>query len=689
MSRIRFTTLALLLCSLFFALPGYASNSIKSLSPHYRHWIEAEVPYIITSDERKQFLSLTTDEQRESFITAFWRARNPDPGSEVNSFKEEHYRRLTYANEHFGSPGYDDGWRTEMGRMYIVLGAPKQRAVYSEQANLRPMEIWFYESDLPALPPHFYILFFKHSGAESWQVYSPRMDGPVALVTTGESQNDSKMALRFIRGSAGDEVAKTTLTLIPGEAVDFNNPAPGMESDVLLDTIRGLADNPLMKQRLEANRLREHVTASVFAGGDEMSFGYDVVDDEKGRDTLSYLLEMVHPDSRLVGRLQDGGLGYDLELRTTVATADGKPMYEQDDQLSGKLTEAQAAVAKRKRFAAEARLPVVPGTYLLDIRLTNNLNHIGSRKRATVTVTGEGTGDLALSPLLAYVASPAVPDRKGQLPFSISHLRFTPHGVQTVELPQGAHLPLAFQLRLSQNSAQPAASNKVQLRYVFGAVTASHETPADEHEEIDASNHDKAGNLLTGHTIDTSALTPGTYRVVVSATREGSHRPAYSAINLKVIPAADFIGTWTAYGPADPGGEAVDDLKRGFAAEALGAYSQAQDFYASALREGSADMRPLDQLASLFSRRGNTDDLAKLSQQPILMQAAASPKTLLSISQALKERNNSKEIVRVLEAQIKLQPPNVDLYHALADACEATGNLGRARELRDMARQSQ
>jgi GWxTD domain-containing protein len=686
LSRIRFSLLLLACIVLVPTFPARAATSVKKLAPNYRHWIEVEVPYIITRDERKQFLSLHTDQERDSFIDVFWRIRNPDPNSPANTYKEEHYRRLAYANEHFGNAKYEDGWRTEMGRIYIILGPPKQRAPYHEQANLRPMEIWFYEADNPALPPHFYILFFKHSAAEAWRIYSPRMDGPIELVSTGESQNDIKMALRFIRGSAGDEVAKITCTLIPAEHVDLDDPQPTMESDMMLATINDLPDNPLTRQHIEANRLLEHVTMSVLTGDSDLSLEYEVIRDEEGRETLSYLLRVPRPDGRLVGRRGDGSAYYDLSLRTSLVTPDGKSAYDQEDQMTGTLTDAQLEVVTRKRFAAEGRLPVVPGNYVLEATLTNNVSHTAARKRATIIVPAVKGDTLALSPLLAYAAPAAVADPTGRLPFSFSKVRFTPRGAQTVELRQGESLPLVFQIWLDSRDANLMQPDKIHLKYVFGSMTAGHQAPSQEEEDVDVANHDKAGNFLTGRKLDTAALGPGMYRLVVTATREGEHRSAYGAMSLIVKPGSDLPDTWTAYGPVDPSGEGMDDLKRGLAAEAQGADSDAQSWYNRAMRERPTDPRALEKLAALLSRAGNLDGLATLSRQPVLMQTSASPKTLLLIAQALTKNGNPKEVVHLLEAQIKLQPPNVDLYRTLADACEASGDGGRAHDLRELAK---
>jgi GWxTD domain-containing protein len=92
----------------------------KEMESPYKKWLDEEVPYIITNEERATFKNLTTDDEREQFIEAFWERRNPNPGSPENEFKEEYYRRIAYANEHYASG--IPGWRTDRGRIYIMYG---------------------------------------------------------------------------------------------------------------------------------------------------------------------------------------------------------------------------------------------------------------------------------------------------------------------------------------------------------------------------------------------------------------------------------------------------------------------------------------------------------------------------------------------------------------------------------------
>src|ERR1039458_1963848 len=109
------------------------------LSKTYRKWLDEDVRWIITDEEQKAFKMLSNDEERDQFIEAFWQRRDPTPDTEENEFKEEHYRRIAYANEHYaaGIPG----WKTDRGRMYIVFGPADQIDSHpSGGAYERPME---------------------------------------------------------------------------------------------------------------------------------------------------------------------------------------------------------------------------------------------------------------------------------------------------------------------------------------------------------------------------------------------------------------------------------------------------------------------------------------------------------------------------------------------------------------------
>src|SRR5882672_1870461 len=111
----------------------------KELDTPYKKWLQEEVPYIISDEERAAFLQLQTNEEREQFIEAFWQRRDPTPDTVENEFKEEHYRRIAYANKHFASG--IPGWKTDRGRIYIIWGAPDEIESHPTGGNYdRPTE---------------------------------------------------------------------------------------------------------------------------------------------------------------------------------------------------------------------------------------------------------------------------------------------------------------------------------------------------------------------------------------------------------------------------------------------------------------------------------------------------------------------------------------------------------------------
>ncbi len=114
-------------------------KSLKELEGPYKQWLSEDVIYIISPEERSAFLQLETNEEREQFIEQFWLRRSGNPDLPDNDFKEEHYRRIAYANEHYASG--IPGWKTDRGHMYIVWGPPDEIETHPTGGTYdRPME---------------------------------------------------------------------------------------------------------------------------------------------------------------------------------------------------------------------------------------------------------------------------------------------------------------------------------------------------------------------------------------------------------------------------------------------------------------------------------------------------------------------------------------------------------------------
>ena len=155
-------------------------NEKPELKKAYKDWLEKDVAYIITPQERDAFKKLQTDEERENFIELFWRRRDPDPDTDENEYREEYYERIAYANEHFtsGIPG----WKTDRGRIYIMWGKPDEiethpaggqyeRPSYEGggETSTYPFEIWFYRY-LPGVGSGIEIEFVDPTGSGEYHI---------------------------------------------------------------------------------------------------------------------------------------------------------------------------------------------------------------------------------------------------------------------------------------------------------------------------------------------------------------------------------------------------------------------------------------------------------------------------------------------------------------------------------------
>ena len=549
---------------------AFVDKSEKALSPEYRHWLDEEVPYIIDSEERAQFLALHTNAERDSFINAFWQARNPTAGPD-NPYKEEHYRRLQYANEHFGDPKVGNGWRTDQGRIYITLGKPQTITTYPAARNLRPMIAWFYGSPTPALPSFFYVLFYKRSPGEPYSLYSPYQDGPVRLITGLEELNDQSRSLQTVRKSLGDEVARMTVSLIPSEPVDLTTFSPSMQSDALISNILGLADLPYQKQQLALRREQQKITASIITTSNNPRAGYTVTRDERGQSMVHFLIQFPEPDATLIGQRKDKTLGYDLTLHNHITTESGTPVYDDVVALTGGVEAAQAEVGRKKPFAAEDRFPLVPGRYVIQSTLTNNLTLAAHRVLETVVVPQTSKSGLGISEPFVYSGSP-IRDEGTTLPFSIANVRFSPRGVNTITIHAGDRIPLIFQLWLAKDASGKFNTAPIQLHYLYGSPVSGGKPIEETDETVDPANADPRGNFVTGHVFQTDAIAPGNYRMVIRATQAGS-APVFSTMTLRVVPSEVAVGDWTAYGPARPD---QDEQKRALSAKAQAKVDQAK-----------------------------------------------------------------------------------------------------------------
>jgi len=197
-------------------LPAGALES--ELAPRFQSWLDC-VDAIAGSEEKKAFLSLGNDRDRDAFIAIFWQQRDPTPGTPENEYRDEIARRFAHVNQRFGAGGARPGWKTDMGRFYMILGEPRRIERFDEHPELLPVQVWYYSGD-PALglPGYFNLTFFRAHGAGDWKLYSPTMDGPAALLQRqrGIAGGDTGDIMELINRIA-PTLSGPALGMVPGE----------------------------------------------------------------------------------------------------------------------------------------------------------------------------------------------------------------------------------------------------------------------------------------------------------------------------------------------------------------------------------------------------------------------------------------------------------------------------------------
>ncbi len=223
-----------LICSLLFSSQ---KQKEKDLPIKYQEWLNLTT-HIILPEEKGVFLELQNNRDRDLFIVSFWRQRDPTPGTPQNEYKDEHLDRFGYADTFFRRGTTRDGWRTDMGRIYIILGPPVSIERFDNVMGVYPCQVWSYYGDSSkGLPTNFTFLFFKRNGVGEFKLYNSINDGPGALIIQKQDLDlfDSAKIYKQIRTLA-PTLAGPAVTMIPGRyTFDFR---PSLsDNQILVDIL--------------------------------------------------------------------------------------------------------------------------------------------------------------------------------------------------------------------------------------------------------------------------------------------------------------------------------------------------------------------------------------------------------------------------------------------------------------------
>jgi GWxTD domain-containing protein len=215
---------------LVLVLAGFAAAQKKvkekDLSSLHREWLKLTTTFILPA-EKEVFLTLTNERERDIFIEAFWKQRDPTLATPQNEYKDEMTKRFAYVNSFFRRGTVREGWMTDMGRIYMILGPANSIERFEGTAGLHPTQVWYYYGNTgKGLPANLALVFFQRGGGE-FKLYNPVSDGPGSLIidTKGLDLTDHAKLYEKIKEMA-PTLAGVSLSLVPGQIPYGFAPSP-------------------------------------------------------------------------------------------------------------------------------------------------------------------------------------------------------------------------------------------------------------------------------------------------------------------------------------------------------------------------------------------------------------------------------------------------------------------------------
>jgi GWxTD domain-containing protein len=345
-------------------------KSTKDLPPSYKKWLEEDVLYIVSTREKEVFQQLNSNRERDLFTAAFWKQRDPTPGTPENEFRKEHYRRINYANSHFGSGTSKPGQKTQRGEIYIILGEPRDIQRYSGEGAVYDTEVWFYQGLTEyGLPAAFNLLFFQKDGVGEHILYSPISHGPQALMTSYRGDPINYLAAYRELRKIDPELAQTSISLIPGEPTRYGQPS--LSSDILIQNVQTVPQKQI--KDIYAKKFlayKDIIEVDYSANYIDSDSSVKVIQDSSGINFVNYVIEL----KKFSVQQYANKFATHLILNGNVQDRDGKTIYQYEGAFTVNLNESSLKEIANNPFNLYDMFPLVPGDYKLSVILKNEVS---------------------------------------------------------------------------------------------------------------------------------------------------------------------------------------------------------------------------------------------------------------------------------------------------------------------------
>lgn len=488
-------------------VPDRERNVKKERSNMFKKWIEEDVAYIITDDEKKAWKKLATDEEREQFIEQFWRRRDPDPDTEVNEYLEEHYERVAYANQHFASG--IPGWKSDRGRIYIMYGAPNEKETHPSGGSYErpsyegggstttyPFETWFYRY-LPGVGSGIEIEFVDPTGTGEYRIArSP----------------DEKDAMLNIPGAGLTLMEQLGLANKTDRVTNrgaFGYTGPGArEQDSPFSRLILYTD---LQRPPQVNDVLEKSLLGTTSSGSEDTAALDVatkVDFYRASDERVMTAITIQTDNNDLTFKDVGGVQRArLNIYGRVTNLSGRRITSFEDPVTTDATVEELNAMKDRKSAYQRVLPLAPGNYKVDLLIRDITSGATTVKAIGFEVPKFAPEKLATSSLVLAVKLQALND---QLPgmFSIGPFKVLPNVSGTYKRGQDVGIYMqVYNAGIDQTTLRPS----VDVEYVLSKDGKEVFKQAEDWRGLS----DSGQRLTLARLLPTSNLAPGEYEVAI------------------------------------------------------------------------------------------------------------------------------------------------------------------------------
>src|SRR6266849_1927757 len=479
-------------------------NVKPELKKAYKDWLDKDVTYIITDEERKAFKKLATDDERERFIEEFWRRRDPDPDTDENEFKEEYYERIAYANEHFASG--IPGWRSDRGRIWIMYGKPDERETHPSGGSYErpsyegggststyPFETWFYRY-LPGVGSGIEIEFVDPTGSGEYRI------------ARNPSEKDAMLNIPGAGLTLSEELglsSKADRVTAMGQ-YGMNNYQRAQDSPFArLQLLADLSRAPQIK----FNDLASAVNTGVI---EENPLNFDLrVDFFRQSDERVITASTIQTENRELAFADSGGLQQArMNIFGRITSVAGRRAGIFEDPVITTATTQELSEAKERKSAYQKAVPLSPGTYKIDVIVRDVTSGATGVRHVGFTVPKYDVQKLSTSTLVLASKLESLGDQPAVGQFVIGQTKVIPNvsGIYRRGQPLGVYLQI-YNAGIDQTTLRPA----VDVEYVL----------MKDGKELRKQNEDWRGSSTAGERltlsrlIDSRGLAPGDYTAEV------------------------------------------------------------------------------------------------------------------------------------------------------------------------------